>query len=225
MLYAVRLTFPYQEVKEFFDRFEKVIVYQHEADEGVPRTHVHALLEMDISTDSAKNWVTKCVGSRPSKDKWSFVTKIQKEPVTFDFITYMTKGRLDPVYVKGYTKELCDEYKAKWINHVVPDKQKISKQVVTNYDLAVELKQWITAEIWDGSEYEQHRPLGTLEGINHRFIVNKCVELHNKYRKTYTQFSILKVVETAWGLCPTGSKWRDRLVNSIVRKLDLSIEV
>lgn len=225
MLYAVRLTFPYQKLVEFFDRFEKVVVYQHDADESVNRTHVHALVEISVSTDTAKNWVQKCVGSRPKKDMWSFVSKLKKQPVTEEFITYMTKGKLEPVMLKGYTKELCDKYKARWVDHIVPDRQVTINKVVTNYDIAVELKQWITSEIWEGSEYEQSRPLGTLEGINHRFIANKCVELHNKYRKTYTQFSLLKVIETAWGLCPPGSKWRDRLVSSVVRKLDLSIEV
>lgn len=225
MLYAIRLTFPYEKLKDFFDRFEKAVVYQHDADESVSRTHVHALLEMSVSTDTAKNWVTKSVGYRPKSDMWSFVSKLQKQPVTMEYITYMTKGKLEPVMLKGYDKELCDKYKARWVNHIVPDRQITTNKVVTNYDIAVELKQWITTEIWDGSEYEQHRKLGTIDDINHRFVVNKCVELHNKYRKTYTQFSLLKVIETAWGLCPTGTKWRDRLVNAVVRKLDLSIEV
>jgi len=224
MLYAVRLTFPYQKLVDFFDRFDKAVVYQHDADESVNRTHVHALVEMSISTDTAKNWVHKAVGFRPAKDMWSFVSKLNKSPVTEEFITYMSKGRLDPVLMKGgYTKELCDKYKAKWVNHIVPDKQVSTNKVVTNYDIAAELKQWIMTEIWTGQEYDDRKPY-TITDINHRFIVNKCVELHNKYRKTYTQFSLLKVIETSWGLCPVGSKWRDRLVASVVRKLDLSIE-
>jgi len=220
MLYAIRLSFPYAEVEEFFKKFkDSVVVYEHEADEEVNRTHVHALVETAVSTDSMKNWVTKSLGKRPNKTDWAFVSKIQKEPVTYRFITYMTKGVLDPMYIHHITLAECEEYKNKWVRHEKREDKKLSVRQVTNLDIAIELKEFIMNEVWDGQEYDPGR-IPMVEK-NNRWIVNKCIDLHNKYGKTYMIHSLIRVVHTAWGLCQNGTKWRERLIEATIKQINI----
>jgi len=107
---AIRLSFPYDRLAKVFSKVkdvaEKVIVYQHDA----TRVHVHALIvKCTVSTDTLKNWVRKEVG-QVAKCDWSFVTAQNEE-----FVTYMSKGILAPVFVSGFNDEAIEEFKKKWV--------------------------------------------------------------------------------------------------------------
>ena len=107
---AIRLSFPYDRLEMYFrkvkDACNRVVVYQHDA----TRVHVHALIVgCTVSTDTLKNWIRKEVG-QVAKSDWSFVTA-QNE----DFITYMSKGTLAPVFIYGYNDEVIESFKQKWV--------------------------------------------------------------------------------------------------------------
>ena len=135
------------------------------------------------------------------------------------FITYMSKGHLEPVYRKGFTQELCDKYKALWEVKSHPPIAGKNHTNVTALDMAIELKKYITTEIWDGDDPENRKPF-ILDQITHKWIVNKCIDIHNKYGKTYMIHSLLRVIQTAWGLCDSDSKWKDRLITATSKHLD-----
>lgn len=118
--YAIRLTFPYTEVQAIIEQFAKssegIVVYEHAADAEVSRTHVHMLiLRCTVSTDTLKNYIKRVKG-RVDKNDWSFKTA---DSDTEKYITYMSKGVLDPVYVYDITTEYIDECKRKWIDPTV----------------------------------------------------------------------------------------------------------
>lgn len=110
-MYAVRVTRPARELEAFFDKLQgvcdKLIVYEHNAS----RIHVHFLIvNCQVKTDTLKNWIRSCVGDVHRSD-WSFLEKDVDEK----FITYMSKGKLDPVVVKGYDEKEVFEYRSAWV--------------------------------------------------------------------------------------------------------------
>lgn len=107
---AIRISFPFNRLAKVFSKVkdvsQKLVVYQHDA----TRVHVHALIVgCTVSTDTLKNWIRKEVG-QVAKSDWSFVTAQNEE-----FITYMSKGNLAPVFISNYNDEEIDAYKKKWV--------------------------------------------------------------------------------------------------------------
>lgn len=117
---AFRITRSALDLKPFFEKLsqysDKIVVYQHDE---ASRVHVHGLVEgCKPSSDTLKNWIKNVVGKVERTD-WSFITK----DVDIGFITYMSKGKLDPVFVHNYETDLIHQYKGKW-----EDRPKIYKQ-------------------------------------------------------------------------------------------------
>lgn len=132
LLLAVRISRTFEEVKGFFEGVAKecsaCIVYQHDADDDVSRTHVHAVIQEDDLNiedekaiknrlDTLKARVRTClkVASVPRTD-WSWLIKLgdPKEPVSWDYITYMSKGNLKPVLASGVPVDI-PAMTAKWV--------------------------------------------------------------------------------------------------------------
>lgn len=124
MNYACRIDLPFSTFKSAIDliseKCERLVVYEHS--ENDLNIHCHYLLiGCSISTDSIKNYV-KRAGCPVQKGNqfWSFKTQYKPYgedkdiPVTSTFITYMSKGHLEPSYVKGFTQEEIDTYKNEW---------------------------------------------------------------------------------------------------------------
>lgn len=110
---AIRVTRPAGDLRSFIERIEarcdKLIIYQHDESS---RPHIHGLItNCQVSTDTLKNYIKTSLGvtSFPKTD-WSFVSKDVNEK----FITYMSKGRLDPVYSKGYDEHEVNEFRNQW---------------------------------------------------------------------------------------------------------------
>lgn len=114
---AFRVTRTYEELHAFVERLStqssKLIVYQHDAS----RTHIHGLVvECKVSTDTLKNWIKHELNcDKFPKSDWSFITQDkQGNPVTDAFITYMSKGILQPRYYNGYSEDDIEQYRLKW---------------------------------------------------------------------------------------------------------------
>ena len=117
-------------------------VYEHEADEEITRTHIHCYADNPrVSTDTMKNWVKKALGvTKFVKTDWSF-PEAQDE----GFITYMSKGHLDPLFIKGITDEACHLLKAQWVD--VPKKNGKTQYVLKIENPAQQkLRQWELVE-------------------------------------------------------------------------------
>jgi len=117
-------------------------VYEHEADDEITRTHIHCYADNPrVSTDTMKNWVKKALGVKSfTKTDWSF-PEAQDE----GFITYMSKGTLDPLFIKGIESDAIAALKDKWV-------EQPKKNGKTQYVLKIEnptqqkLRQWEMVE-------------------------------------------------------------------------------
>lgn len=118
--FAFRISVPYEECREKVLEYleslsEKLIIYQHEADEEVNRTHIHGLImDCSRSDDTLRNNLFKLNYTNNYQLKSTYKTKTGIYPVDDKFIIYMSEGKLDPVYNKGYTADEIATYKAQW---------------------------------------------------------------------------------------------------------------
>jgi len=106
-----------------FEGIPNVLIYQHDADEDITRTHCHFLLEKSpIDTEGLKKRILKIVKFFGNSD-WS---TSQKEYTSSEkYISYMSKGILEPVYNKGYETTHIDTLKALWL---IPQRGVIANQ-------------------------------------------------------------------------------------------------
>lgn len=132
-LFFCRITCPEVKLRPVFEKYSKLIAYEH--NEDALNIHTHFLVETDLSTDTMKNWVRKLTGMKFKATDWSFKTKYkphklaQEIPVTEGCITYMAKGKLEPCYNNGYKAEDIEDYKLKWIDY----KRSAKQQALTSY--------------------------------------------------------------------------------------------
>lgn len=129
MNYAPRLTFPFATLSSWISRVamvsEKIIFYEHA--DNPSNVHVHGLImgcTVDVKT--LKNWVKEAVRVTPTRNQWSFKQEFNGESVNEGFIKYMSKGKLDPKYVKGFEPEFIAQEKSKGYDGKSERKQKQS---------------------------------------------------------------------------------------------------
>lgn len=96
---------------------ESIICYQHDADEEVKTTHVHLLiLKSQIQDEQLKRRFKKLYPTeRKGNDLWSWEHKEYPNP-DINYITYMSKGELAPVFVKNISLATVEELRQKWVD-------------------------------------------------------------------------------------------------------------
>jgi len=120
MDYAIRLARSYSDISGVCDLYKGVctalVVYEHpnNSREG---QHVHMLMMgCTKGSDTLKNYLKRLFGEFRAVD-WSFKTSYKSNgetvPVSTDFISYMSKGKYDPVYLYGISADEIALYKAK----------------------------------------------------------------------------------------------------------------
>lgn len=130
MNFHIRISRSYDEVKDWIQNLkgESIIVYQHEADTEVSRTHVHLLLMVSgIKPDAMKARFKTLYGSIEKTD-WMFAVSYKDKatgeqiPITQETaskcITYMSKGKLTPCYSVGYDPDIVLQLTQKWVEPV-----------------------------------------------------------------------------------------------------------
>lgn len=120
---AIRITRPYSALTPFFDKLkdfsDKLIVYEHTESS---RPHIHGLIvNCKPSTDTLKNWIKAVVG-KVEKTDWSFVSKDVNEK----FITYMSKGKLEPKTCVGFSEVQVSEYRDAWEDRRTHKQQRLT---------------------------------------------------------------------------------------------------
>lgn len=115
-----RITFSYNELASVFQHLvraqgSKLIVYEHEADESVSRTHCHFIsIGGDVSVDTIKNHVRRAIGGstdyKIDKGDWAFRDYDHNREQ--QCIAYMTKGVLEPNFMKGWEPEFILQCKS-----------------------------------------------------------------------------------------------------------------
>jgi len=117
--YAPRISASYAEIQpviqEWASKVLRMAVFQHDKDANVPTTHVHILMEgCDTKCEQLKRIFKKVLPGLPAKGnefwKWE-----SKSPVNDNFLIYMSKGNLRPMFVKEYSPELVEERRKQWV--------------------------------------------------------------------------------------------------------------
>jgi len=109
---AVRISRSYEEIKEWVTQLkgQSFILYQHDADDEISRTHVHFLIiGSELKPDAMKARYKKLYGDIDKTD-WSFISSFKVDgkatAITVEnstkFVTYMSKGSLVPLHSNGY---------------------------------------------------------------------------------------------------------------------------
>lgn len=114
MNYVIRFDNDWNTSKELFNKIiensEKVVAYEHPASD-TKCVHIHALVwGWKKGEDTLRN-----LCKRLSKGSYECKSKIRRggDAVNEDFITYMSKGKYEPVYLMGWCEEFIREKKEK----------------------------------------------------------------------------------------------------------------
>ena len=117
--YAVRVTHSWQQAQciayLWALRADKVLVFEHsqETKTAKGKTHIHMLLvNTNIDKKQLRNLAKQTQVPTHGNENVSF--KMAEEPFT-KYITYMSKGVLQPKYNKGWTPEELEEYRLLWV--------------------------------------------------------------------------------------------------------------
>lgn len=189
---AFRVSEPANKLTSFFIELskhsDKLVVYEHQASQ----VHVHGLvINCKVSTDTLKNWIRKVLGIKVyDKSKWSFKTEYQGQPVNAQFITYMSKGKLDPVFNHNVQPSDIDAYRNAWIQ---PEKfhSKDKEDKITIWNIAQEADQIYR------SQYEEFQyGSGELDIVVER-MVPIIIKILRKYKKGFDTFMVKKIFTTA----------------------------
>lgn len=111
--YVIRITASYDFLKSLFEDDElglntgqAVVVYEHDAS----RKHIHlAIKDTPLGIDALKLRITKKGYHFPRGD-WSF----KNWDLSVQYLVYMTKGKLSPCFIRGWTIEQSEEWKSRW---------------------------------------------------------------------------------------------------------------
>lgn len=224
MEYFARITLPYEDVKEacrqVAEETSHLVIYQHDADEETARTHIHFYVVWKASTDTLKNRFKQYIpqGSK-GNSLWEFKTEYkdydtkQLRKVTPNCITYMSKGELDPVFVKGFTQEQIDEYKSHWVERPKKSSYQTKLQYICK-ETAGEAKKrkndYINEMV---TELSGHEPVN-LEYHADEAIVKAIIKVLNDNNVVFSRYTIRDYYDT---IC--SRKYTDKFINSIIKFL------
>lgn len=119
--YAIRITLPYDDCKpiisQWADRSSSLIVFEHLADEEISKTHIHiAIGGCEVKTEALKRMWSNAPGK--GNEFWSW----KDWDGTDKYITYMTKGKLSPKFVKNFLSDEVERSRQGWVEPVKADK-------------------------------------------------------------------------------------------------------
>lgn len=114
--HVARITRSYQDISELITNWSstatQVLVYEHASDEEIKKTHCHLLIiDCEIGQEGLKKRA-RDYNFSGNKD-WSFSNPHSD---TDKYVTYMTKGTLQPSYNKGFSPEFLELRKSSWIS-------------------------------------------------------------------------------------------------------------
>lgn len=153
-------------IKEFTDASERAAWYFHPNGEKGKGPHYHGLLiNYSKSDDTARLRIKKVLGLNGKSQQFAVSDKLPKkygggkmnEMLTPTYITYMSKGKFEPVMLKGYEKDEIENLKTQWENKVEKHEGKIEtifveekkEKKLTQWDLAREVQAMYMDEYQD----------------------------------------------------------------------------
>jgi len=115
-----RITRPYSDLSGAFRSLvclcSSMLIYEHEADEEINRTHIHFVATHECTTKTLKNTLQANLPLGYNKldgnKDWSMPENNWDKD--HKSITYMTKGKLEPKYNQGFTEDEIRLAKEAW---------------------------------------------------------------------------------------------------------------
>lgn len=161
--YAPRISVSYADASgamlQWAEKCTSMVVYEHEADLRVSQTHLHILmLGCEVQQEQFKRmFKTACSWEgRTGNALWSWTHKDNKN-VSKKFVTYMSKGRLRPKFVKNFPMEDIEELRREWVEPTA--------QVPSGAIPAPPKYDEYAAIIKDGIEHFHDKPNFTLDQV------------------------------------------------------------
>jgi len=113
--YMVRLTHSYEVAQRVVGlwamRCDKLLAYEHVGSK-TGKVHIHlSLLGTNVDKKQLRNIANETKLPVSGNEWCSFKAWDRKD----EYITYMSKGQLDPKYNKGYAEEFIKQCKDKWV--------------------------------------------------------------------------------------------------------------
>lgn len=123
--YSVRITLPFSDVsgavRAWALKADSLLCYEH-VGAMTEKTHVHLLLMGCSQTTERLKQIARTTGvDGKGNEFWSFKTKSKRHgPITADtapkYITYMSKGTIQPSYIKGYELDYLEQLRGQWVD-------------------------------------------------------------------------------------------------------------
>jgi len=188
---AIRLTRNASDLSVFLAKVDTVcshqIWFEHKADGSVSRTHVHGLIEgLSVSKETLRNWLRFDALWAPTqswdRSDWSFKEHYKspfgKKPVDHHMITYMSKGKLEPVHKKGFDDWRI--YRDAWVEPVRRQAKITDKEVPTK---DTQITQWDMLD-------QIRRMLDPIPEPTDEEIIEKIVQVHNIHHKLLSRYKV-----------------------------------
>lgn len=199
-------------VEAIAEKCDKIVVYEH--NERQDNIHIHLYLQRcQVSTDTVKNYFKKCgFNAGPKGTGWSFT-----KATDIGCITYMSKGKLDPCYVKGFTQDEIDECKDRWVErtsetsgkkyqtrlqYIVHETPSQAKKRKNDYVEEMRL------------ELQSHHKATNLEYFVDEHIVEVIIRILNRNHVVFSRYTIRDYYDT---LC--ARQYTDQFVQSMIKFL------
>jgi len=97
---------------------QRFIIYEHEADKDVSRTHIHGLMRVCSKRhDTVRNQFKKLFPKNYQLSETYKNSANEVKPVDDGYITYMAKGGLEPKAYESYTPEEIKYWSDLWEHH------------------------------------------------------------------------------------------------------------
>lgn len=155
MNHAIRITLPYEDcsgiISRWADRCQQAIVYQHDADEEISKTHVHlGLYGCEVKAEQLKRMWADAPGK--GNEFWSWK---EASAEATKYLTYMSKGNLRPKFIKNFSNDLVEKSRQAWVEPVGNDKPGDSSERMVNKIMTIVKSQFVWKDYTDEDRVER----------------------------------------------------------------------
>lgn len=194
-------------IDTFFAECEYLAVYQHEADDEVSRTHIHGVCK-GFNVKSVKTFRQRMQKAFDLDGNRSFsVGDIGPKP-----FEYCSKGRYDPVFFKGFTKEYIDEKKNEGYDGKKDRMCVKDGKIVIERDVKTELKEKGKTDIEMIEELAKR--CNTNDLTEPRDIAEEILKCWNKNRKRgHARLMVEWIDAVRYYMPKQRERWLDECVN------------
>lgn len=203
---------PYEEfVKELSKETSKCIWYYHPNGKAGKGPHVHGLVfNWRKSDDTLRNYLKKEFNLDGTKQEFAVSSTYKKgtkmtELTVPGYISYMTKGKYNPIVMKDYEQDYIDKLKSEWVDPTVRVNEVITltkeKSKITEFDLQLEAEDLLWGpndhdkliskeDIYDTviKVLKKHRKLA-----HYRRVANICQAIYARFHPVDARHAVLKM--------------------------------